>query len=152
MNSMFRWYQRATKCYVYLADVSVGEQQVAMDFTFRWYQRATECYAYLAGVSTGISIEALQGKRLSSFSKQERFSWMERRTTKYEEDKVYALLGIFEVELVIQYGQGWASAMEKLEEAISVQTDVMRDLRVTHPWEVMVIMVSTLTGVLSRSW
>jgi hypothetical protein len=26
---------------------------------------------------------------------------MERRTTKYEEDKVYALLGIFEVELVI---------------------------------------------------
>jgi hypothetical protein len=31
---------------------------------------------------------------------------MERLTTKLVEDKVYALLGIFEVEVVIQYGQG----------------------------------------------
>jgi hypothetical protein len=58
---------------------------------------------------------------------------MERLTTKLVEDKVYALLGIFEVEVVIQYGQGWASAMETMKEAINVQTNVMRDLRITHP-------------------
>jgi hypothetical protein len=82
---------------------------------------------------TGISVEALQGRRLTSFSKQERFAWMERRTTKHPEDKVYALQGIFEVELVIQYGEGWASARAKLDEAINVQNNIMRDLRTTHP-------------------
>jgi hypothetical protein len=166
MNSMFRWYQRATKCYAYLADVSAGEQSTANQSERPWQSSFQASQWFLRGWTlqellaprtveffsqdcvklgnkmtlqdsihtiTGISIEALQGRRLSTFSKQERFAWMERRVTKYEEDKVYALLGIFEVELVIQYGQGWASAMEKLEEAISVQTNIMRDLRITHP-------------------
>ncbi|KAF1817760.1 HET-domain-containing protein [Dissoconium aciculare CBS 342.82] len=166
MNSMFRWYQRATKCYAYLADVSVAEQNTTGQSERTWQSSFQASQWFLRGWTlqellapqtveffsqdcvklgnkmtlqesihaiTGISIEALQGRRLSSFSKQERFAWMERRTTKYEEDKVYALLGIFEVELVIQYGQGWASTMEKLEKAIDVQASVMRDLRVTHP-------------------
>jgi len=166
MNSMFRWYQRATKCYAYLADVSAGQQNAVGQSERPWQSSFQASQWFLRGwtlqellapriieffskegvklgdkltlqdsihATTGISVEALQGRRLSSFSKQERFAWMERRATKYEEDKVYALLGIFEVELVIQYGQGWASAMEKLEEAISVQTNVMRDLRITHP-------------------
>ncbi|KAF1818120.1 uncharacterized protein K489DRAFT_374592 [Dissoconium aciculare CBS 342.82] len=166
MNSMFRWYQRATKCYVYLADVSVGEQNTTgqsertWQSSFQasqWFLRGWTLQELLApriveffsqdGVKlgdketlqdvihdvTGISVDALQGRRLTSFRKEERLAWMERRTTKFEEDKVYALLGIFEVELVIHYGQGWASTMAKLEEAINVQTSVMRDLRITHP-------------------
>ena len=32
INSMFRWYQGATKCYVYLSDVSVGDDE----FSRRW--------------------------------------------------------------------------------------------------------------------
>jgi hypothetical protein len=166
MNSMFQWYQRATKCYAYLADVSADEQNTASQSertwqssfqASQWFSRGWTLQELLAPRNveffsqdcaklgdkttledlihaiTGISVEALQGRRLTSFSQQERFAWMERRTTKFEEDKVYALLGIFEVELVIQYGQGWASAMGTLKEAINVQTNVMRDLRITHP-------------------
>src|SRR5436189_4309465 len=41
---------------------------------------------------------ALQGTPLSQFSVDERLLWIERRQTKLEEDKVYSLLGIFDVE------------------------------------------------------
>jgi hypothetical protein len=37
INSMFRWYQRATKCYVYLSDVSVPKEVTdAEDFRISW--------------------------------------------------------------------------------------------------------------------
>lgn len=49
INSMFRWYQRATKCYVYLSDVSVLEEirdaeafPIAFQAAFRqsrWFTR-----------------------------------------------------------------------------------------------------------------
>lgn len=39
INSMFRWYQRAVKCYVYLTDVSVpGEVADAEAFPISWRQ------------------------------------------------------------------------------------------------------------------
>jgi hypothetical protein len=39
INSMFRWYQRATKCYVYLTDVSVPEEVTnAEAFRTSWEQ------------------------------------------------------------------------------------------------------------------
>lgn len=43
INSMFRWYQRATKCYVYLSDVQVPDEvtdaqafQITWEGAFRW--------------------------------------------------------------------------------------------------------------------
>ncbi|KAL9068418.1 MAG: hypothetical protein Q9157_006508 [Trypethelium eluteriae] len=37
INSMFRWYQQATKCYVYLTDVYVGDESVdAQAFPITW--------------------------------------------------------------------------------------------------------------------
>lgn len=40
INSMFRWYQRATKCYVYLSDVSVSEEiSDAQAFPIDWLEQ-----------------------------------------------------------------------------------------------------------------
>jgi len=46
---------------------------------------------------TGIPKSALQGAHLPQFSDKERFSWIQPRQTKVEEDKAYSLLGIFDV-------------------------------------------------------
>ncbi|KAK0724928.1 hypothetical protein B0H67DRAFT_680398 [Lasiosphaeris hirsuta] len=36
----------------------------------------------------------------------ERMRWIEKRNTKYEEDKVYSLFGIFDVHMRLDYGEG----------------------------------------------
>src|SRR5262245_61684943 len=37
INSMFRWYQNATKCYVYLSDVSTSKRKANDEFSeFTW--------------------------------------------------------------------------------------------------------------------
>lgn len=166
MNSMFRWYQCAAKCYVYLADVPAHERkspgQGASDwkqffmrsqwFTRGWTlqellaPRVVEFYSQnstrlgdktsledLVHDVTGIPVAALRGEPLTSFSEKQRFDWMERRRTKFEEDKVYALMGLFDVEIPIHYGEGQANARNRLKEAIATQTEIVRDLRVTHP-------------------
>jgi hypothetical protein len=43
---------------------------------------------------TGIPRKALQGSPLSDFGVAERMKWIEKRNTKYEEDKAYSLFGI----------------------------------------------------------
>jgi hypothetical protein len=63
---------------------------------------------------TGIPIDALQGKSLSSFSIDARFSWAKKRETKREEDKAYSLMGIFGVHMPPIYGEGKTEAFERL--------------------------------------
>src|SRR6266487_53407 len=123
LNSMFRWYQNAARCYVYLSDVSVHTQDsqshVEWESAFRnsrWFTRGwtlqellapkivvfySQDHVRLGGkksleqqitVITGITGEALQGRRLSDFSVEERFLWVEKRQTTEEEDKAYCLL------------------------------------------------------------
>jgi hypothetical protein len=166
LNSMFRWYHRATKCYVYLADVSARKRksqgQSACDWETlfmqsQWFKRGWTLQELLASRTvefysrdyvklgdklslqdlihdvTGISISALEGQRLMSFSEKERFDWMERRDTERKEDRVYALMGLFDVEMSIHYGEGETAARKRLEEAIVAQGEIARDLRVTHP-------------------
>ncbi|KAF2684618.1 HET-domain-containing protein, partial [Lentithecium fluviatile CBS 122367] len=68
--------------------------------------------------TTGIAIDALRGKSLSQFSRNERFAWAAKRTTKREEDKAYCLLGIFDIHLPLIYGERRKSAFARLEEQI----------------------------------
>jgi hypothetical protein len=139
INSMFRWYQRAAKCYVYLTDVLVPEEvttpeafRISCEQAFqrsRWFTRGWTLQELLAPASveffsqdgkrlgsrisleseihgvTGIPLGALRRQRLTEFSFEERMSWAAKRTT-LKEDKVYCLLGIFEVFLSLIYGKG----------------------------------------------
>jgi hypothetical protein len=74
INSMFRWYQRASKCYVYLSDVSVPEE-VSSAATFRiawadafrrsrWFTRGWTLQELVAPAS--IEFFSKERKRLGS--------------------------------------------------------------------------------------
>jgi predicted Zn-ribbon and HTH transcriptional regulator len=155
INSMFRWYQTARKCYVYLSDVQVPtEVSNAQAFPIswmeafrrsRWFTRGWTLQELLAPASVGffsqegqllgtrISLEddiqkitrlpvgALRGHDLTEFSVHERISWTAERTTKYAEDRVYCLLGMFGVFLPLIYGEGEKNAMRRLKEEIQKQ-------------------------------
>jgi hypothetical protein len=148
INSMFRWFQQATRCYVYLSDVSIqGEEQSnpiwkAAFRRSRWFTRGWTLQELIAPASveffsnngerlgnkrslekliheiTGIPLQALRGKPLSNFSVEERFSWVEKRQTTIEEDTPYCLLGIFGVYLPLIYGEGKAHAFRRLREEV----------------------------------
>ena len=152
INSMFHWYRGATRCYVYLLDVSTTKQksdsqssEFTWEFAFRasrWFTRGWTLQELLAPSSveffsqegerlgdkgslkqqiyeiTGITDSALQGAALSQFSVDERFSWIEGRQTKLEEDKAYSLLGIFDVYVPLIYGEGEGNAFKRLRAAI----------------------------------
>jgi hypothetical protein len=145
INSMFQWYHKAVKCYVYLIDVlasgSVGTWKLVFQNS-RWFTRGWTLQELLAPTSveffsvegkqigdkfslvkeihdaTGISTQALKGSPLSGFSVDERMSWAESRNTKREEDAVYSLLGIFNVYIPLIYGEGRKNAFIRLRKEI----------------------------------
>ena len=63
---------------------------------------------------TDIPIEALRGKSLSRFAPEKIFGWVERRHTKKAEDKAYCLLGVFDVSMLLDYGEGETMAFSRL--------------------------------------
>jgi hypothetical protein len=151
INSMFRWYRDATKCYVYLPDVSrlrsdsADKSNEAWESAFRkseWFTRGWTLQELAAPASvdffskegelvgnkaslerhiceiTRIPATALRGSLLSDFSIAERMSWTEYRETTYKEDKAYSLLGIFDVNMPLIYGEGKDRALKRLREEI----------------------------------
>ncbi|KAF5000241.1 hypothetical protein FGRMN_1873 [Fusarium graminum] len=68
---------------------------------------------------TGLPSAALRGGSLSDFTVSKRFSWAKKRNTKRAEDKAYSLLGIFDVQMAMIYGEGEEKAFRRLREEIS---------------------------------
>jgi hypothetical protein len=143
INSMFRWYQRAEKCYVFFPDVST-ESEPRWEPAFRqsrWFTRGWTLQELLAPRSveffsrdgkhlgdknslelqihevTGIQDEALRG-HISHFSFHERRLWAADRQTTFEEDQVYCLMGIFGVFLLPNYGESKEYAFLRLKDEI----------------------------------
>jgi hypothetical protein len=67
---------------------------------------------------TRIPVKALRGSSLSDFGITERMLWAETRETTRKEDKVYSLLGIFNVYMPLIYGEGRGKALKRLREEI----------------------------------
>lgn len=147
LNSMFRWYRDAKLCYVYLSDVSTsnGDSFESWGPAFRasrWFTRGWTLQELLAPKKlqffsregnylgdrrtleqeihdiTGIALTALRGAPLSSFSVDERLSWIADRDTTREEDKAYSLFGLFDVFIPLLYGESEKRAFARLREAI----------------------------------
>jgi hypothetical protein len=167
INSMFRWYRNARRCYVYLLDVSRSPfdtnhapnlQSWDSDFwKSRWFTRGWTLQELLAPASveffskegkrlgdknsleqqihqiTGIPALALQGASLSQLGVDKPFLWMDHRQTKLDEDKVYSLLGIFDVTMPLSYGEGWTNAFKRLREVIDKREKCAQDLYLTDP-------------------
>ena len=82
---------------------------------------------------TGIPVSALQGTPISQFGMDEPFQWMNPRQTKYAEDKVYSLLGMFDIKLSLAYGEGEIKARERLWDVISRREKCIQDLHLSDP-------------------
>jgi hypothetical protein len=63
---------------------------------------------------------ALQGENLEAFSVAQRMSWASERITTRSEDVAYSLLGIFEVNMPLLYG-------ESMEAFTRLQEEIMKD-------------------------
>lgn len=149
INSMFDWYQAAEICYVYLADVDPADQFDESLRRCRWLTRGwtlqeliaprkVEFYdkewnfrssrnvssALLSGI-TNINEEVLNhGKKLESISVAKRMSWAAFRETTRIEDLSYCLLGIFQVNMPLIYGEGPKAFIRLQEEIIKNSNDV----------------------------
>ncbi|KAF6830482.1 heterokaryon incompatibility protein [Colletotrichum musicola] len=150
INSMFKWYRDATDCIAYLSDVSAhNDPSLYTDLTHsRWFTRGWTLQELLAPVRlnfysaewislgsrarlaaaieerTQIDAGFLQDWRVnvSAASVAERMCWASKRKTTRPEDLAYCLLGIFDVNIPLIYGEG-ARAFKRLQEAILRQTD-----------------------------
>ncbi|PQE04625.1 hypothetical protein CJF30_00004429 [Rutstroemia sp. NJR-2017a BBW] len=142
INSMFRWYHDATRCYVYLSDVSITDREELAFQKCRWFTRGWTLQELLApkvvefftreGIPigdkrsleqkihkiAGIPVPALQGTPLSQFEVNERFAWAQARETTREEDSAYCLLGIFGVFVPLIYGEGREHAIARLKKEV----------------------------------
>ncbi|OQV05548.1 NACHT domain-containing protein [Cladophialophora immunda] len=112
---------------------------------------------------TGIPLPALRGSPLSDFSIPERMAWIEKRDTTRKEDKAYSLLGIFDVQMPLIYGEGEKNAFRRLREEInkasaSEQTlnqseeRCLVDLRSTDPRHDKIRIEDTKGGLLRDSY
>lgn len=142
INSMFRWYRDADRCYVYLPDVSGPAPHDNALRQSRWFTRGWTLQELIAPKVveffskegtligskqslepficdiTGIPSAALRGAPLSDFPVSERQAWIRGRQTKYEEDMAYSLLGIFDVHMPLIYGEGREKAQKRLQEEV----------------------------------
>ncbi|KAJ2998342.1 hypothetical protein NUW58_g359 [Xylaria curta] len=147
INSMFRWYRDAQKCYVYLSDVFMkcDSNQTTWEEYFhrsRWFTRGWTLQELIAPLVveffssegqflgdkasleqrlhaiTKIPVAALRGTALSEFTIDERMSWSQNRETKLAEDRVYSLLGVFDIHMPLIYGEGQEHALRRLRKEL----------------------------------
>ncbi|KAI4276537.1 MAG: hypothetical protein LQ337_002419 [Flavoplaca oasis] len=156
INSMFKWYQSAEECVVYLSDLSLGDHKVHnQDFQTRfsassWFTRGWTLQELLAprqltfydtdwkeiggkdllcgliSTTTGvdecfIAQDHNPPLRLDLGSVAMRMSWAAKRKTSRSEDMAYCLLGIFDVNMPLLYGEGAEMAFLRL------QTEIIKD-------------------------
>ncbi|KAI0153056.1 heterokaryon incompatibility protein-domain-containing protein [Xylariaceae sp. FL1272] len=140
INSMFRWYAQATVCYAFLADVQ-DTKNPAQFSKSRWFTRGWTLQELLAprkvhfyssewtllgtkeslcaqiSEATQIDQSYLRHRPLSSASIAQRMSWASRRVTTRQEDMAYSMLGIFDVNMPLIYGEG-SRAFQRLQDEI----------------------------------
>ncbi|KAI0391551.1 heterokaryon incompatibility protein-domain-containing protein [Xylariaceae sp. FL0594] len=106
VNSLFRWYQNAKICYVYLADVS-SVKDIA---SCRWLTRAWTLQELIAPkslrfYSSDWTKAVLITGDFSHVSVANRIAWAANRVATRVEDRAYSLLGLFDVNLSLIYGE-----------------------------------------------
>ncbi|KAI1352208.1 HET-domain-containing protein [Xylaria sp. FL0043] len=143
INSMFNWYQRASVCYVYFVDLChpVGPDDLILQHC-RWFTRAwtlqeliaprhikfytrtweycftkSDASAQLSRIA-GINMRILRHEiPLSAICVAQKMSWARSRQATRVEDIAYSLLGIFDINMPLLYGEE-AKAFMRLQSEI----------------------------------
>ncbi|KAK3332879.1 heterokaryon incompatibility protein-domain-containing protein [Cercophora scortea] len=144
INSMFQWYKQAVVCYAYLADVDCDTEITSKSAPdsfedSRWFTRGwtlqeliapedviflgsswkrmgtKESLSEIISRMTNIPTSTLKGWALDETSAAARMSWASNRVTTRPEDRAYSLLGLFDVNMPLLYGEGEEKAFTRLQ-------------------------------------
>ncbi|KAI7211857.1 hypothetical protein KC333_g7446 [Hortaea werneckii] len=143
INSMYSYYAAAQKCYAFLEDVGSSETNLDSFSQARWWLRGWTLQELLApeyvefyssnwtslgtknelcheiAPITGIDSGYLNGSvPVQDASIAKRMSWASKRRTTREEDQAYSLIGLFDVNMPMLYGEGGRRAFLRLQEEI----------------------------------
>jgi hypothetical protein len=152
INSMFRWYENSKICYAFLSDAS-GASKGDDFPECRWFKRGWTLQELLApatiefydrdyrliGTRDSLAHEivdaskidrrvltAPEWKRAESLRNTcvaRKMSWASRRQTAKVEDLAYCLLGLFDVNMPLLYGEGQKAFLRLQQQIISKSFD-----------------------------
>jgi hypothetical protein len=147
---MYRWYKNAEVCYAYLEDVSTEKKPTLATFPkSNWFKRGWTLQELIAprtvmfyangwhkigsktdpdlesliSKTTGIDLKVLRDGDLETVSVAQRMSWVAKRKTTRIEDKAYSLMGLFDVNMPLLYGEGGMKSFIRLQEEIMKGSD-----------------------------
>lgn len=138
---MYRWYRNAQVCYAYLYDVPSVDFKDSIYWTRGWtlqeliapqslllfdcsWNEIGDRSSLAAKITeiTTIPIEILHGQNPLWQSIAERMRWASRRVTTRTEDIAYCLMGLFDVNMPLLYGEG-PKAFRRLQQEIIKSSD-----------------------------
>jgi uncharacterized protein YerC len=151
INSMYRWYQKAKVCYAFLDDVETPNNVEELTLSLwraRWFTRGWTLQELLApsqvsffsrdwqflGTRFGLAHDISSVTRIpepylrgtvhiSRASVAQRMSWASERQTTRLEDVAYSLIGLFDVNMPLLYGEGYRAFTRLQEEIIKTSVD-----------------------------
>lgn len=123
INLMFDYYAKAEVCYVYLSDVPAIGLPGSRWFTRGWtlqeliapqHVKFFSSDGRLLGTRESLGQElvkatGIDSKPLSEVPLEQRFSWSLSRQTSKLEDQSYSMLGLLDVTMIPNYGEGEAA-------------------------------------------
>lgn len=148
INSMYLWYTQAAICYAYMSDVE-DETDLEDLARSKWWTRGWTLQELLAprdvrfysrywrliGTKlnnsalisriTNIAEPFLVGRSLLEATIAERMSWAAHRETTRQEDIAYCLLGLFNIQMPILYGERKSAFVRLQEEIFKTSSDRM---------------------------
>ncbi|KIW70282.1 hypothetical protein PV04_02567 [Phialophora macrospora] len=149
INSMFKWYRNAEVCYVFLSDLEPESYVELAMKSCRWFKRGWTLQELIApeylrfynrnwefvGTKSELSstVCAITGVDqvvltdctfLPGIPVARRMFWASQRTTTRTEDLTYCLLGIFDVNMPLLYGEGDKAFIRLQEEIIKRSNDL----------------------------
>lgn len=125
INSMYRWYRNAAKCYAHLCDYEDSNQEDQTFSSSEWFERDWTLQEPIASSvvhfydskwhefgskqhlcadiarTTNIPVDVIHGEDPMNYSVAQRLSWAAKRQTTRLEDQAYCLLGLFNIGMPI---------------------------------------------------
>ena len=185
INSMYRWYEKAKECHVYLSDVTWNSEDVesskALFTQSSWFTRGWTLQELLApseviffdsawnlfgtkvnlmnliSAATGITMYRIENPFKACIA--QKMSWMSKRKTSRSEDMAYCMLGLFDVNMPLLYGEGGSKAFMRLQLEIIKQSDdesifawTLPKESVLEPWGLLAPWPTCFTGSGDIEW
>ncbi|KAF2022598.1 hypothetical protein EK21DRAFT_46044, partial [Setomelanomma holmii] len=148
INSMYGYYRESRVCFAFLSDWIAHSENENDLHSCRWFTRGWTLQELIAPMDiiffdsrfeaggtkftlveklsavTYIDMELLFERRLiAEFSVAQKMSWAARRRTTRTEDRAYSMLGIFDLNVPLLYGEGSKAFRRLQEEIIRSTTD-----------------------------